>query len=48
VATGRDMLWSPTIRAALITGTPWLDISIRAAGHRAIAIFGRLTSVYPS
>ena len=24
-AAGRDMLWSPTIRAALIAGTPWLD-----------------------
>jgi hypothetical protein len=24
-ATGRDMLWSPTIHAALIAGTPWLD-----------------------
>jgi len=26
LATGRDMLWSPTIRAALIAGTPWLDV----------------------
>jgi hypothetical protein len=26
VATGRDLLWSPTIRAALIAGTPWLDV----------------------
>jgi hypothetical protein len=24
-AAGREMLWSPTIRAALIAGTPWLD-----------------------
>jgi hypothetical protein len=22
----RDILWSPTIRAALIAGTPWLDV----------------------
>ena len=21
-----DMLWSPTIRAALLAGTPWLDV----------------------
>jgi hypothetical protein len=26
LATGRDMLWSPTIRAALVAGTPWLDV----------------------
>ena len=26
LATGRDMLWSPTIRAALLAGTPWLDV----------------------
>jgi hypothetical protein len=26
LATGRDMLWPPTIRAALIAGTPWLDV----------------------
>src|SRR5271156_6237556 len=26
LAAGRDMLWSPTIRAALIAGTPWLDV----------------------
>jgi glutathione S-transferase len=25
LAVGRDMLWSPTIRAALLAGTPWLD-----------------------
>ena len=23
---GRDILWSPTIRAALLAGTPWLDV----------------------
>jgi hypothetical protein len=28
LAAGRDMLWSPTIRAALIAGTPWLDVSL--------------------
>ena len=26
LAAGRDMLWSPTIRAALLAGTPWLDV----------------------
>jgi hypothetical protein len=26
LATGRDMLRSPTIGAALIAGTPWLDV----------------------
>src|ERR1700733_3110709 len=31
VATGRDMLWSPTIRAALLAGTPF---SIYSAGMR--------------
>jgi hypothetical protein len=25
------MLWSPTIRAALLAGTPWLAYSARAA-----------------
>jgi hypothetical protein len=25
-STGRDMLWSPTIRAALLARTPWLDV----------------------
>jgi hypothetical protein len=26
LATGRDMLWSPTIRAALLADMPWLDV----------------------
>jgi hypothetical protein len=26
LATVRDMLWSPAIRAALLAGTPWLDV----------------------
>src|SRR5262249_27560896 len=26
LAAGRDMLWSPTIRAAILAGTPWLDV----------------------
>jgi hypothetical protein len=37
LATGRDMLWSPTIRAALVAGTPWLDVSCPGCGtSRAI------------
>jgi hypothetical protein len=42
LATGRDMWWSPTIRAALVAGTPWLDVycpgcrTIRAIDVRAI------------
>jgi hypothetical protein len=26
LGSGRDMMWSPTIRAALVAGTPWLDV----------------------
>jgi hypothetical protein len=26
ITAGRDALWSPTIRAALVAGTPWLDV----------------------
>jgi hypothetical protein len=37
LATGRDMLWSPTIRAALVVGTPWLDVFCPGCGtSRAI------------
>jgi hypothetical protein len=37
LATSRDMLWSPTIRAALIAGTPWLDVFCPGCGtSRAI------------
>jgi hypothetical protein len=37
LATGRDMLWSPTIRAALLAGTPWLDVFCSGCGtSRAI------------
>jgi hypothetical protein len=32
LATGRDMLWSPTIRAALGAGTPWLDVFCPGCG----------------
>ena len=30
--TGRDMLWSPTIKAALLAGTPWLDVFCPGCG----------------
>jgi hypothetical protein len=37
LAFGRDMLWSPTIRAALLAGTPWLDVFCPGCGtSRAI------------
>jgi hypothetical protein len=37
LAAGRDMLWSPTIRAALIAGTPWLVASPSADRESAEA-----------
>ena len=36
-----DMLWSPTIRAALIAGTPWLDVFARAVARAGQLICGR-------
>jgi hypothetical protein len=37
LATGRDMLWSPTMKAALLAGTPWLDVFCPGCGtSRAI------------
>jgi hypothetical protein len=37
LATGRDMLWAPTIRAALLAETPWLDVFCPGCGSsRAI------------
>jgi hypothetical protein len=44
LATGRDMLWSPTIRAALLAGTPWLDVfcpgcgTSRASDHQTLVV----------
>jgi hypothetical protein len=32
LSTGRDMLWSPTIKAALLAGTPWLDVFCPGCG----------------
>jgi hypothetical protein len=37
LVASRDMLWSPTIRAALIAATPWLDVFCPGCGtSRAI------------
>jgi hypothetical protein len=37
LSRGRDMLWAPTIRAALLAGTPWLDVFCPGGGtSRAI------------
>jgi hypothetical protein len=37
LALSRDMLWSPTIRAALLAGKPWLDVFCPGRGtSRAI------------
>src|SRR6201995_4855416 len=37
LATGRDMLWSTTIRGALLAGAPWLDVFCPGCGtSRAI------------
>jgi hypothetical protein len=32
LAAGGDMWWSPTIRAALVVGTPWLDVHCPGCG----------------
>jgi hypothetical protein len=32
LAAGREIPWSPTIRAALIAGTPWLDVYCPGCG----------------
>jgi hypothetical protein len=32
LAAGRGALWSPTIRCALIAGTPWLDVHCPSCG----------------
>jgi hypothetical protein len=32
LASGREMLWSPTIRAALFADTPWLDVFCPGCG----------------
>jgi hypothetical protein len=58
LAAGREMLWSPTIRAALIAGTPWLDvhcpgcgtsraIDLRAVDRHPLAVLGLRCSWCP-
>ncbi len=37
LVASRDMLWSPTIRAALIAGTPWLDVFCPVRLHLVLA-----------
>jgi hypothetical protein len=32
LSRGRNMLWSPTIRAALLAGTPWLNVFCPGCG----------------
>jgi hypothetical protein len=32
IAAGRDMWWSPTMRAALVAGLPWLDVHCPGCG----------------
>jgi hypothetical protein len=32
LAAGSDMWWSPTIRAALVAGMPWLDVHCPGCG----------------
>jgi hypothetical protein len=32
LATGREIWWSPTIRAALVAGMPWVDVYCQSCG----------------
>jgi hypothetical protein len=46
LVAGRDMWWSPTIRAALVAGMPWLDVHCPGCGTvRALDI--RTVDRYP-
>jgi hypothetical protein len=45
LASGRDMLWSPTIRAALLAGAPRLDVFCRAVGLAGRSICARSTGI---
>jgi hypothetical protein len=46
LAAGRGTLWSPTIRAAIVAGMPWLDVHCPGCGtSRAIDI--RTIDRYP-
>jgi hypothetical protein len=37
LATGRDMLWSPTVRAAQLAGTPWLDVFVSTSPKTGVS-----------
>jgi hypothetical protein len=41
LAAGRDMLWSLTIRAALLAGAPWPDVFCPAAERAPAAAIAR-------
>jgi hypothetical protein len=41
----RDMLWSPTNRAALIAGTPWLDVFCPGAARAGRLICERVIAI---
>jgi hypothetical protein len=45
LATGCDMLWSPTIRAARSPGRPGWTSSVRAAGPAGRSICGLSTAI---
>ena len=47
LAPGRDMPWSPTIRAALVAGTPWLDIFCPACGTDRHGLDRRNAKLFP-
>ena len=34
LTASREMLWSPTIRAAMLAGTPWLDVFCPGCGTK--------------
>jgi hypothetical protein len=44
LSRGRDMLWSPMIRAALLAGTPWLDVFWPGGGTSGRSTYGPSTS----
>src|ERR1700723_2316633 len=43
LVASRDILWSPTIRAALIAGRPWLDVFCPGCAQAGQLICGRST-----
>jgi hypothetical protein len=45
LASSRDILWSPTIRAALIARTPWLDMFCPGCGTSRVIDFRKVTVI---